>query len=637
MITFLRKKLHTKTYKIIIWVVFASMTLFVGLPSLLKRSSYGNWLVRVNGDVIEEREFGRRVQAKQIQLDLLRYQFEQMGIPFNMGMLNINPQQWALNSLIEDSLLNRIAQRMHIILDEEYIAYKLTDPYFVTQELVEFIPPQAMMGQGLNVEMLNRSLRQQGLNIATFEQFVEQALERKLVKDIIASSGYVPRFAIKDKYIQNDVAKKFSVLILSMHDAIKHEEAKPLDDKEVATYFEQHKKQYMVPEKRAIAIWEFTPEHYHLTVTDDEISSYYAAHKPNYQEKPASIKARHMLFKATDPMSAVQAKAMADKIYQEVVAEPHTFAHKKTDAEHKEIVIVKGDNKNPALEKAAFALKADGDISPILQTSQGFEIIQRVERHAPVYKKLHEVQHAIKTQLMNQKFKAKFSVDMDRLESSDKASALDDLVKDKHGKKTVKHVALDQDPIHQKAFKIRSVNGLAHHRDQDKGYVIQLESIAAAHVPALDALRTKVRHDIYAERAQKAMKDSLEQIKKMGVTDLADIERTHHGRIKHLDWIKADDSKAIERLADEGLPVYQMLQIENIGSIVTYQGAEDGYVMRLDDRGSFDNKAFEAKKADVARELSRQNSIMALNGFIASLNRNATIEINQKAFGETDN
>src|SRR5579859_3088298 len=152
MITFLRKKIHSKTYKTIIWIVFASMTLLVGLPSLLKRSSYGNWLVRVNGDVIEEREFGRRVQAKQIQLDLLRYQFEQMGIPFNMNMININPQQWALNSLIEDSLLNRITRRMHIVLDEEYISYKLTDPYFVTQELVEFIPPQAMMGQGLNVE-----------------------------------------------------------------------------------------------------------------------------------------------------------------------------------------------------------------------------------------------------------------------------------------------------------------------------------------------------------------------------------------------------------------------------------------------------------------------------------------------------
>src|SRR5579859_5931214 len=131
MITFFRRHLHSNVYKIIGGITFISLSIGVGLPTLFKQGAGNSWIARVNGHIIGYNEFTRRVETKQAQLDMTRYQFQQMGLPFDLSMLRITPEQLAFKSLIEDTLLDEIVRHMHFILDEEYIAYRMSDPYYM--------------------------------------------------------------------------------------------------------------------------------------------------------------------------------------------------------------------------------------------------------------------------------------------------------------------------------------------------------------------------------------------------------------------------------------------------------------------------------------------------------------------------
>ena len=63
-------------------------------------------------------------------------------------------------------------------------------------------------------------------------------------------------------------------------------------------------------------------------------------------------------------------------------------------------------------EKAAFLLPKEGDISAVLTTKDGIEIVQLVSKKMPTYKPLNQVSSSIKELLVAQKFDGQFASDM---------------------------------------------------------------------------------------------------------------------------------------------------------------------------------------------------------------------------------
>ena len=642
MITFFRRHLHSNVYKIIGGITFISLSIGVGLPTLFKQGAGNSWIARVNGHIIGYNEFTRRVETKQAQLDMTRYQFQQMGLPFDLSMLRITPEQLAFKSLIEDTLLDEIVRHMHFILDEEYIAYRMSDPYYMMQELSEFVSPYiAMNMRELTADSLNRVLRSKNLTIADFENFVENDLKRKIVKDITSASAYIPEFELRDKFTQDYIAKKFSAIVFSLDDILQDIKKTALDEAEVKQHFDaqnSRSKHYMIPEKRSGKLWEFTPENYGIKVSDDEIHAYYNTNKMKYQEKPAQLKVRHILFKLTDPSQAAVVMQKADAVRQELVASPHLFATKAEElSDDKETAkkggvieyFAKGDLKNPTFEQASFVLKADGDISPVVQTSSGLEIIQRVDRKPAQFKKQHTVHHEIKEHLLMQKFKHQFDQDVESITSAD----IHSFVKDKNGhEKIMKDVQLDDSPLHQKLFKIKSKGEVAGLKHDAKGYLIQLTDLHKAYVPGFDSVRSKVENDIYMTKAKQALIERLNAAKVAAHTKkLEEVAELYHGVIKRIGWVKPDDEKHIKQLTKEDLPTSQMLPLETKGAVVSHVTKHGAYLIQLDDLGKFDNEVFNAKKPELYQELQQRNSMLVANSFIASLSRGATIETNEKA------
>ncbi len=635
--------MHTKFYKTIIWLVFLAMIGGFGLPALFKKTSRFSWVMRINSETIEYPQFMRRVEAKQAQLELMRYQFEQMGIPFDVNMLRINPQQWAFNSLIEDALLDRVAEPMQISLDEEYVAFKLSDPYYMIQELSEFIPPYVVMSsRELNSETINKLLRNKGLSIADFEQFVEQNLKRKCVKDIVAISAYVPKFAVKDAFVQNYLGKKFSIVTFSLHEVIKKEKIKHATPQEVQIFFDEENKKskrYFIPEKRSGYVWEFNPDFYGISIHDEEIKAYYDANKSKYLEKPAQIKVRHIVFAVKDPSAINSVKEQAETVRAELVKSPQSFGRKAEEVSQDPSAkkggmidyIARNDIKDEAFARAAFALKENNEISPVIQTSRGFEIIQRVDRKSAEYKKLHAVHHEIKEHLLHQTFKQKFDKDMERIEHA--LDKKDVLIHEKHAhEKIIKHAELDDKLAHQRLFKIKNKGELGFYKDKNRGYLVQLTDIQKSYMPELKHVHDRMLHDLHTKLGKKALAAELEEAKKEASSKpLHDIARKYDAHVRTTDWIKRDNTKAVEQLSKENLPVAQMLQMENKSMMLTHMSGEHGYLIRLDALESVDDKNFESKKSEIYSDLAQRNSGLVVAGFIASLNRDATIEVNEKA------
>ena len=74
------------------------------------------------------------------------------------------------------------------------------------------------------------------------------------------------------------------------------------------------------------------------------------------------------------------------------------------------------------MEAAAFKLKNDGEISPLFQTKDGIEILQRVSRKSAAYKPLSAVQAEVTAAVRQALFNRIFAADMERIQHEVKQS-----------------------------------------------------------------------------------------------------------------------------------------------------------------------------------------------------------------------
>ena len=80
-------------------------------------------------------------------------------------------------------------------------------------------------------------------------------------------------------------------------------------------------------------------------------------------------------------------------------------------------------------ERAAFTLAKEGDISAVIKTNEGYEIVQLVGKKAQTFKPLAQVAADIKDILVAKKFNEQFSRDMRTVMSkADPKNALQELI-----------------------------------------------------------------------------------------------------------------------------------------------------------------------------------------------------------------
>ncbi len=382
MLTDIRRYLKSKTYKMVLWLTIIGLVIALALPPVIRQATSGTWIMKVNGEEISELAFRRKIAQQQEFLNSFRQQYGQYA-DFLLQSMGIkpDPRDLAFQLLVQDELLNQVADEIGIFVHDDHMANKLGDLRFVQQELGDLMPVYVFDQAGnINSKALTTHLSRMGLSIGDFEHLVQRALARALVRSLVIGSAYTPSFILKQRYIADYLAKKFSILTFDFDTYLKKTKQESITGEELKSFYDQQNKQYKrywVPEKRAGIIWKFKPETYGISVSDEEIKTYYDDNKAKrFVLEPTKVQVRRILLKVPTQIDEQNVQSRAKQLHQELVKSPNSFAAKAKEISQDSQTASKGGllepfargDKERAFERAAFLIKKDGAISSVIRT-----------------------------------------------------------------------------------------------------------------------------------------------------------------------------------------------------------------------------------------------------------------------------
>lgn len=636
MITAIRRQFKGESLRYVMWIILFALAAGYVLP-ILVRESKGAWAIRINGKEIEATEFAQQVAQEQERIDRIREQYGQWAdLLFESQGMTLDPRSLAYDYLVQQELINQLAHSLGLYVSSDYIAQKIADPMFVMREptLLNLIPPYAFtQSGGLNQEILQAQLRRFGISSEQFEQYVERALLRRLMLDILSSTVYVPQFDVRQRYVADYVGKKYSIATISLDTLMKEEKKNQISDEQLEQFFNAENiknKRYWIPEKRSGVIWTFKGDAYGTPVSDEAIANYYEKNKLNqYVDEPAKVQVRRILMPVTNEAERESLRSQAQSLRQEMVAHPDQFAKKSESIS----AFARGTSKHgAAFEQAAFLLAKDGDISEVIETEDGFQILQRVSKQARTFKPLSAVKQEIKSAIQKRKFQETFLDDMKRLARTADVNpaALEELAKAKGAvAQKLDRVTRDSSAHAQKLFGIKK-DGMNSSVEDMTGYAVQVTDVIPASAPKLEAVRATVLNDLYEYRARVKLATILSEAKKeLASQSLPEVAAKYHGSIEKTDWLSSQNKNRVEAIQKKGMPVAAMLQMEKTGSTMVFEGDSAGFIIKLDEIEAIDQADFQKKEASIRASLEKERGAAWVVGFVASLARNARIEINE--------
>ncbi|PKN03857.1 hypothetical protein CVU75_00065 [Candidatus Dependentiae bacterium HGW-Dependentiae-1] len=619
-------------------------------PGMRRSAGAHAWVMDINTEKIELPEFRQRTTNIQRQMAMLRAQYGKIAdLIFQAQGLSAKQEERAMQTLMQETILNQTTARMGIRFSSEYSMENMPR---AQQELFDTIPMELFDPyHGLNVKRLHHWIAQQGLSEKFLENAISNAFSRQLLKDLAAQASYVPAYALEHEALMRTAGHTFSVLSFSREPLLKQELSKPVSQEELLAFYNRENaknQRYWVPEKRSGFFWSFEPSSYGITVTDQDITSYYDDHKSQrFVQDPAKVQVRHILFAVPSEADRQAMIEKAQSVRSQLIAEPTKFAalaqefsSDKTSAKEGGLLpfFARGE-KEKAFEKVAFTLKANGDISEVIATDKGLEIIQRVEKKASTFKALNQVKTEIEKALLDQKFDETFTAAAREIidQYAQNPTVLDTFVAEKKGKKTtISKIDRTNEEWGKHLFRLGK-GDVTYSLEKNAGVLILLTEITERHLPALADIEQRVTQDLHEERATDALKKQVLEAKKAARNQSLDlVHKQMGGTLETIAQVKPEDKKALEALAKKGLPVEQMFQIEKKGGLIDYKTDTHGSLVRLDELETLNKEQIAAILASKTGEFERESTGLFVRGLIASLARHATIKVNEIEKEELD-
>jgi len=658
MITQLRRSLKSKTAKnIVLWAIIAILVAVLGLgsiiPRLFKEDAKSGGIATVNGKPISALSVAIKADEYQRKIQFFKQYFGAEAIKY-LKMMGIegDPRKSAYETVIQQELLEQAADRMNIHLDSDFVATKMSDKDFLEREF-SFINFEELFDEFglLDQERLAIVLRMSRLTIPQFEFILREALKRDVLGAIVSGSSYIPEFVVKGKYMLDFLARKYSVLQFDFDSFLKKEKEKSVSKEELKRFYNQQnrlEKRYWVPEKRSGIAYMFNADSYGVSVDDDEIKKSYEDNKRKlYVKENAKIQARRILFAFEGKEDRDKLLEQARKVQADLVIDPSQFEKiaremsddKETAKNGGLLPFFSRGERNREFEKAAFLLQADGDVSAVVETDEGYEIAQRVKRKETEFKTLGEVKSEVRKNLRSRKFKRLFAGNMNNVLRSHEfnKNEFENLIAKASKKKAIELQVKKDDRMSKALFRIRD-DVPAFYVDEDTGVVVVLKDLKKRHLPILDSIENTVRDDYYEKQASNMLDAFLKKATKEAKIKSLDELKTLYGnqyRIKmdQTGWVKQNDAEKTAVLREKGYPVEKMLKMTKTGFADDFRGGpqetSDGYLVKLDEIEKFNEQEYEQKMQEIKKGLVGERNMAQIQEFIAFLSRNATIKTNR--------
>ncbi len=362
------------------------------IPDFLRGSgadaASGDTIAKVDGQEITTGEFRRTYQA---QLQAYRSAY---GANMSEQLLKqLGIEQQILQQMVDERAAIAEADRLDITAsDEEVRQAILTMPAF--QENGGFIGEQ-------RYQQLLR-MQRPPMSTTEFEDSVRRQLTVQKLRSSLTDWMSVPDKELEQEYRRRNDKVKLAVVSFTADSFRSQAQA---SDADVASYFEAHKNDFKIPEKRKIryALVDIDAMRTKINVPNADVERAYNNNIEQYST-PEQVRASHILLKTAGKDDAA-VKAKAEDILKQAKggADFAELAKKYSEDE--------GSAKNggdldyfgrgrmvPEFDQAVFAMQP-GEISDLVKTQYGYHIIKLIDKKTATTRPLQDVRQQIVDQL----------------------------------------------------------------------------------------------------------------------------------------------------------------------------------------------------------------------------------------------
>jgi len=288
-----------------------------------------------------------------------------------------------LLSIYVPQIVQQLINERMMAYEADRLGLKVT-PDETDSAIIDTLPPELIKDGKVDGATLTAVLEQQGMTLGQLKSSTARQLLVARLEQIVSAGVVVSEREIEDNFHRkNDkVQLEYAVLGSARYQA----EAEPTDA-EIRAYYDSHKSDFKIAEKRSYAIVVLDPDRLGAMSmpTDAQLTADYNSRRNDFQV-PERVKVRHILLKvdAQNPDATVKPKAEALLKQIQAGGDFAKLAKEQSQdtgsgAQGGELgYIVKGQTV-PEFEKSAFSLGV-GQTSGLVKTTYGYHILQ-VEAH----------------------------------------------------------------------------------------------------------------------------------------------------------------------------------------------------------------------------------------------------------------
>ncbi len=375
-------------------------------------------------------------------------------------------------------------------------------------------------------------VNQTGMSIPQFEETVRESMIAERFQHLVTDGITVSPAEIQEEFRRRN--EKVTIQYALIQPAQIAATIQPTDA-QLQAYFAKHAYKYQIPEKRSAqyALLDLAALRAQTQISNDALQAYYNSHIDQYKVQD-SVHVEHILFKTMGKTDAevAEIKKKAEDVLKQAKAGANFEALAKKYSEDDASKAKGGDlgwlvrgQTVPAFESVAFSLPK-GQISGLVQTPYGFDIIKVLDRQAAHTKSFDEVRSSILPILLDQKVNAEadqIATRMaDAVRQSDRQPIADVAKKLNLQLGTVPPISIS-DPVgalgssrdvSQMLFELQ-VGELSAPLQVQSGYVIVTPTkIIPAHQATLAEVRPRVLSDYQQEESQQLAKAKADELAK---------------------------------------------------------------------------------------------------------------------------
>ena len=481
-------------------VILAFIVLYI--PSFLKPDASNNNSVVAS---VEGREItaGRFRQAYQRQMQAYRAQF---GSDIDERMLKqLGIDQRIVQQMIEEETALAEASRLGIrATDEEVRARIAAMP--ALQENGQFVGDQRYL------QILQ--MQNPPLTPSDFEDEIRRAITTDKLRAALTNWITVSDKEVEDEFRRRNEKVKVALVAFP---ADKFREGLEATDAELNAYYDAHKNDLKIPEKRKVkyALVDMQAIRNTITVSADDVKRYYEDNEQQYST-PEQVRASHILLK-TDGKDDAAVKKQAEELLAKAKSGAD-FAKLATQYSEDTASKVKGGDLDffpkgqmvPEFDKVAFSLKP-GEISDVVKSQFGYHIIKVTDKKPAAKKTLDEVKPQIEDQLKWERAQAEAQRVADDVASKMKSPAEFDGYAKGRGLTVGESPLFARDEpiaglgmapaVAERAFEMKDGEVSEPIRTQQGFAFITVTGKQDAYVPKLDEVKAKVRDEVLKKKA----------------------------------------------------------------------------------------------------------------------------------------